>query len=133
MNPTKHKYFDFIKAVEVFENLDDTFISMITSEVEEVDVQEGEYLFYKGDFGDSLFVVVSGILEAEDNKFILRSFLPGSVFGEFALLANHKRTTNIRAKEDSLLLKISDKFFYQFLLQDVHVLQNILRVLVNVA
>ncbi|MCB1176251.1 MAG: adenylate/guanylate cyclase domain-containing protein [Leptospiraceae bacterium] len=37
----------------------------------------------------------------------------------------------MRAKEDSLLLKISDKFFYQFLLQDVHVLQNILRVLVN--
>jgi len=76
-----------------------------------VDYQAGEAPVRTGDVGDSLFVVLSGELEAiavrpEGNQ-RLRELHPGDAFGEMAFVTRQPRTADVIATTPTRLLKIN--------------------------
>ena len=83
-----------------------------------VTVPAGEWLFRKGDEGDSLYVVNTGRLEVvieEPAPEVARVLTAGSVVGELALLTREPRSASVRARRDSELLKVTSTEFAELL------------------
>lgn len=79
----------------------------------------------EGQEGHEFYIVVEGsVVVKKQNKFINKLEL-GQFFGEIALLENHKRTADVIAGEDCLILKIPDFIFFEMLAQNWGLALNI--------
>ena len=71
----------------------------------------GAYLFRRGDFGDALYVLLSGQVALElrsgSTAEVLAFCAPGDWFGELALLTSGPRTADARVTVDATLLRVS--------------------------
>lgn len=76
-----------------------------------VDHSAGETPVRAGDVGSSLYVVLSGELEASvdspQGRVLLKEMHPGDVFGEMAFVTQQRRTADVIARTDAKLLKIN--------------------------
>ena len=80
-----------------------------------VEHRGGEVPIKAGDVGSSLYVVLSGELEASvespKGRILLKEMHPGDVFGEMAFVTQQRRTADVTARTDAKLLKINyDEF-----------------------
>ena len=83
----------------------------------------GDVIFAKGDEGDSLLVVIDGmvrisVLSADAREVVLNLIGPGQVFGEIALLDGLQRTAEARADADCRLLVLGRGDFRALLLAE---------------
>ncbi|MBI3753007.1 MAG: cyclic nucleotide-binding domain-containing protein [Deltaproteobacteria bacterium] len=74
-------------------------------------ISPGVFVFQEGDKGDSIYIVVSGILDilAKDKKgdnVILATLKEGEFFGEFGFFSNAKREASVRATSPASILEI---------------------------
>ncbi|MCP5048384.1 MAG: cyclic nucleotide-binding domain-containing protein [bacterium] len=97
---------------EYFEEMDEAIFDYIESLFEWVHINRGDSLFMKGDMGDSLYILINGLLHAvdddkNDEEKILGAIHRGQVVGEMSLLTDEKRTASIYAVRDSDLVKLS--------------------------
>jgi len=65
-------------------------------------VAQGTHLFEKGDHGDSMYIVVSGLVriyshDERGEEFTLTNYGPGKVFGDFSLLDQQPRSASALA------------------------------------
>lgn len=75
-------------------------------------VLAGDVVAEEGDFGDSLFIVVSGTLRVEKRRkdgppLVLNLLKPNSFFGEIALLGSGVRSATVVADTDAQLLELT--------------------------
>ena len=101
---SKNERIDFLKRIEIFQDLEGDTISLIANNLIEVKLEDGKMLFEKGEKGDSIYIVWEGELEARDGEFVIRLFKQGFVLGEFALLANEHRSASVYAKTSGPLV-----------------------------
>ncbi len=85
-----------------------------------VHIDAREVLFSKGDPGDRLFLVASGlirigVLSAEGREVTYGMIRPGEMFGEIAVLDGGPRTADATAMETSELLALNRKDLLDFL------------------
>lgn len=103
---------------EYFEEMDEETFDYIESLFEWVHIDRGEVLFRKGDIGDSLYILINGLLHVVDEHTgktgedtpeprMLGAIHKGKIVGEMALLSDEKRTASIYAARDSDLVKLS--------------------------
>lgn len=79
-------------------------------------VPAGEWVFRRGDPGDSVHLVLSGRLEILDaDDAVIRILGAPSAVGEIALLTGSPRTASVRVRRDADLLRISAERFEQLL------------------
>ena len=67
----------------------------------------GDYVFYAGEVGYSMYFVKRGLAEVVKEDRVLHRFKEGDYFGEIALLSDTPRTADIRAVTDCMLLSLS--------------------------
>jgi len=107
---------------EYFEDMDEVTFDYIESLFEWVKINRGEVLFRKGDIGDSLYILINGLLHVVDERTnkgengagkprMLGAIHRGKIVGEMALLSDEKRTASIYAARDSDLVKLSRAAF----------------------
>ena len=75
---------------------------------ERLELAAGEMLFAAGDPADSAYTLVSGRLEVDVPGAGVRRLGPGSVIGELALLTRERRSATVRARRDSVLLRVRE-------------------------
>ena len=92
--------------------------------MEEKRFNSGETVITQGENGDVLYIIESGSLdcfktfnELEGEKF-LKTYTPGEVFGELALLYNAPRAATIRAKDESVVLWSLDRETFNHIVKD---------------
>lgn len=73
----------------------------------------GETIFDQGDFGDKLYVIVSGIVDVIKDGVSLAELSDGEVFGEIALVSDRPRNAQVVAKTDVDLITVPRKDFEQ--------------------
>ena len=71
----------------------------------------GEHVFAEGDVGDEMYIVAEGeieiVIEVENAEpLLLATVLPGSYFGEMAVLDNEPRSATARVSKDARLLTL---------------------------
>jgi diguanylate cyclase (GGDEF)-like protein/PAS domain S-box-containing protein len=88
-----------------------------------------DFLFREDDIGDSMFVILSGVLKVFKKNRVISTRTTGEYLGEMALLGNGTRSASIQAISESTLLKISGEQFHQYLANNPASLMPILKTL----
>jgi predicted acylesterase/phospholipase RssA/CRP-like cAMP-binding protein len=111
----------FLGQVPVLAGLDEELLGGLASQLREVKVAAGEWLFRQGEIGESLFVLRSGRLEVVDEgppEAVIRKLRRGDVLGELALLRDEVRSASVRARRDSELFELDREQFERLIAEE---------------
>ena len=116
----KLQMIDMLSSSFLFSGLDKTELDKIADFAKLQHINPKTTVFFKGDHGNSMFIVISGRLKvqnvSEEGKTLIIGFLePGSSFGEIAVLDGKPRTATVICVDQSELLVIDRSSFLQFL------------------
>ena len=92
----------------------------------------GQYLWYQGDEGDRLLIVVSGALKIvvqseRGDEIVLVTLGPGETTGELALLDGAPRSASVVAAEPTTVVMLTRTAVLEVLAENPHVLDAVLR------
>ena len=97
----------YLSNIDLFKDFSEEMLQAITSSLHLQKFKPEEVLFSQGDDGESLFILVEGLLEVsmptEGEKEHLSFLRPGSFLGEMALLTGEKRSADVLSSTESLV------------------------------
>lgn len=108
-----------------------------------MEVPPGEYVFHQGDFGDNLFVILSGsvVVKVEkhfkaDNQTVeqvVSSLYDGQHFGELAMMETQQKGEEVVLEEklENINIKSFDEVRRELFRQDMEILEKQSRILKN--
>jgi CRP/FNR family transcriptional regulator, cyclic AMP receptor protein len=110
-----------VSFFSMFENDDET-IARIAGMCNRRFFSAGKYIIREGDYGDELFIAVSGEIEIikntlQNEEYTVTTFYAdegGVNFGEIALIDNDRRSASVLAKTDCECLVITRDDFIKF-------------------
>ncbi len=120
-----------LKRTKIFGALPDDVLSSLATYLEEVNLDEGDIVFRKGDIGKSLFIVVDGTIRIHDHEKTLATLAPNDVFGEMAVLNSESRSASATAREDCRLLRLDQDLLYEVMAGNAAVSRGIISVLLE--
>ena len=123
-----------LRAVPLFESLDDDAADTICSLLTMEDCEGGSVLFRAGDAGDSMYLIEDGKVQismrsADGEELILAVLGPGDFFGEMALIDGKARSANAAVVEPSRLAVLSRQHFLSFVASSPNVAVEMLTAL----
>ena len=98
----------FISYVPIFESLENIKLNTLASSMFKCTFDEGEFVFYEGEYGDSVYIIKDGELECIKDNIVIRVLKSGEFFGEFGILFDINRTLSCKAKNKLTVFKISN-------------------------
>lgn len=120
-----------LRSVGIFAHVRESALTQVAQTVREIKLAAGETLFEQGDFGDALYIIVSGKLRVHIGDLTLVELGERQVVGEMAALDPEPRSASISAAQDSLLLKMSSDNLERLIADDIRVARGIIRELCN--
>jgi predicted acylesterase/phospholipase RssA/CRP-like cAMP-binding protein len=121
---------------DLFATMSPAMLKKLESRLHWLHLSKGEVLFRQGEWGDSLYIIVSGrvqaLFEDEDGVVhVVRDAVRGEVIGEMALLVGQRRSATVRSIRDSDLVEISKEVSEKLFKEDPEILPAITRMLVR--
>lgn len=109
-----------LKKVSWFDELPDGMLAMLAGKVSKRKLSKDEILFYKGDVGDSLFIILTGRVkvvtqDGDGNEIALNNVGAGEIIGEMALLDHEPRSAGVVALEETSTLELGREEFMEVL------------------
>lgn len=105
--------------IPILSGLDRVNLARLIPTLEQVSIRSGEIIFRQGDPGDSLYIIIEGIvrvyLEPGGPSREIACLGPRDCFGEMALLTGEPCSADIQAMTDLTLLKLSKDRFDQLI------------------
>ena len=103
-----------VNKIDIFSDMDQQDIKKIIDVAKHQSAKAGEYLFYEGDYGDSLYVILKGELDillpyGSRHYKRIATFGPGTYTGEVVFLSPGKRTAHCKVARDTELLIITNE------------------------
>ena len=107
----------FIERVPTLRMLGRTALRILAIGAESRYVHQGEVLFNAGDPTDCGYVIQEGSFRLESDSRSVEEVIagPGTLLGEFALIAQTKRPATATAREPSTVIRISRSLFLKML------------------
>ncbi|GHV85028.1 diguanylate cyclase [Spirochaetia bacterium] len=104
----------------LFAEMSDLEFNAILAFMERRRFKAGEAIFYEGDRGEDMFVLLSGSLSAhkrqsDGSQRWMFDVIPGLFLGEMSIIANEPRSATITAKVDSDLMVLQGIDFYRII------------------
>jgi len=120
-----------LRSVDLFTELSDHALAALASRLEEIDLDEGEAVFSKGDVGDSMYLVTGGSVRVHDGPTELARVGEDQVFGEFTVLHSGPRTASVTACEATRMLRFTQGDLYELIADQVSVARSLIRMIVQ--
>lgn len=124
---------EFLRRVEIFENVSDPDLEKIGSMVKERRIPENHVLFKEGDPGDALYMVTDGRIKVFTgegaNEHVLAFYGEGQVLGEMALLTGEPRSATAKSETETHLMTLSKADFDGYLGANVVVMREMMRII----
>ncbi len=106
---------DLLRSIEIFQLLPEKKLEDLVDECREITMNFGEVLFKEGDVGETMYVVLSGELNVENENSVIAMRGRGEYVGEMTLIENQPRTATVKAAIETCLLEIhKDQFLTHF-------------------
>jgi CRP-like cAMP-binding protein len=119
---------DLLSNIALFQDFSGELLENITNSFHLKELKTEEVLFNQGDDGESLFVLVEGLLEVssqiEGEKRHLSFLRPGSFLGEMALLTGEKRSADVTSSTESLVGELTKDSIMSLATENPDVLKN---------
>ena len=101
-----------LRKIKSLSKFTDDELAQFLNFVEVSPCPKGKTLFYEGNPGDSMFLIVEGQLRVFTKKpdgevVVLRIMEAGDAFGDLGFFHNMKRTASVEAIADSLLIQLN--------------------------
>lgn len=128
---------EHLKNNPLFKTLEDSELEVLKNSLIEEFRTKGTKIVKQGESGDSLFIIIEGLLDVyiEDkklNKDILVSKLESNgYFGEFSLLTGKERSATVVAKTDVILYEIKATDIANILENNTKLLSQLSEILAN--
>lgn len=121
-----------LRKIDWFNELPEEMLAALASEVRQRTLDKGEVLFNKGDEGDSLFIINSGLVKVViDNtlgsEVVLNEVGAGEIIGEMALLDNEPRSAGVIALSETNVLELKRDDFMEILKQQPDLALSVIR------
>lgn len=118
-----------LESVPLLASLGEELVKSLAEGAEVVAVNKGDLVVRENDDGDALYAVVSGRLQAytrlkSGSERVFVTYCSGDCFGEMPLLSGETHWANVRALNDSVLLKIPRDVFHAVVQRDPRVAVN---------
>lgn len=107
------KFRDVLERVPLFATLGERELAQVEAFSRRHKLRSGSVLFRQGEAGNSLYVVLSGILEVNGPTIQHPRVFAGSFLGELSLLFQVPRTATVTALVDCDLVEIESLLFRQ--------------------
>lgn len=120
---------DLLKRVEAFQGLRESDLIELANLSTTKTINKGELLFNEGDRAYCLYIIATGAISIFKGSRELALFTSTDIIGEMSLLDSGTRSATAKAKEDSVLLEISESVFQGLLNNKNFTLLKILKVL----
>jgi cAMP-dependent protein kinase regulator len=123
-----------LRSTPLLSGLDGEQLEALVEKIELVTLDPGEVLFREGDTGDSLFIISEGevaVVSEGPPRAELSRLLPGSFFGEVALITETPRSATIAAVTRTELLAIDRDVVRALVAEHPDTLRVILRFIRN--
>ncbi|HAS39942.1 MAG TPA: hypothetical protein DCS93_05655 [Microscillaceae bacterium] len=120
-----------LRKIELFKPLDESELAILGENITREHYTTGDVVLKAGDEGDSMFIVVEGLLEVfvdvfgDGNELRVGSIKPGQFLGEKSLLTGVNRSATAKAATDAITYKITREDMMPILHQRVEVLETI--------
>ncbi len=122
-----------LRRIPFFASLSESALTELAAQAPLRAVAEREILFYEGDAGTSLYIVLDGEIQIthqlNGTAVRLGAIAAGDFFGEMALFDDAPRSATACAVCPALLLEIHSRAFYQLLYSNPQIADDALRVL----
>ena len=112
---------DLVSRIELFSHLEDEELSLLTKTITRRVYAEGDHLIERGDVGESMFILVEGLVyvyaDTGDGGEELKvaQIIPGQFFGEMSLLTGEARSATITAASGAVAYEIGKDAMAQLL------------------
>jgi CRP-like cAMP-binding protein len=120
----------FLRAAELFSDVETEELVPIAHIAEEITISAGERFITQGDIGDCLYIIVDGeasILLAGAGELARRG--PKSVIGEMAVISRNPRSAHCIALTDITALKVTHDDFWELMDQYPRLARGTIQVL----
>lgn len=114
---------EFLKQVPLFVNITAKDLNVIAKNIIERKYPKGSYLFFENEEGNSLYIVVSGLIKIyksdQTGRIKTLAYLKeGDFFGEMAMLDEQKRSASASVLEESVVLILNRSDFQMEILNN---------------
>jgi len=111
-----------LREIELFSDLKVAELAAIAVVTEETTYPAGQHVFDQGDVGESVFMVISGLVEvvrevSDNERVVLDTIGRGGAFGEMALLDDSPRSATIETVEPSRFLILHKQAFNETVME----------------
>jgi CRP-like cAMP-binding protein len=96
-----------LKRNFLFSHLPDEALGKLLDNSPAIDCSAGYEIIKKGELGDVMYLVQSGMVQVVDNGTVLATFMPGDLFGEVSLFLGTPRTASVIALTNAALIPIN--------------------------
>jgi CRP-like cAMP-binding protein len=107
----------FLERIPIFRRLGSGALRIVAIGAESYSVETGQVLFTVGEAADGGYIIQRGSFSLSTERGNEAEVVagPGTLLGESALIAETKRPATARAREDSVVLRISRSMFLRML------------------
>jgi CRP-like cAMP-binding protein len=107
----------FLERIPIFRRLGSGALRIVAIGAESYSVETGQVLFTVGEAADGGYIIQRGSFNLSTERGNEAEVVagPGTLLGEAALIAETKRPATARAREDSVVLRISRSMFLRML------------------
>jgi CRP-like cAMP-binding protein/ATP/ADP translocase len=120
-----------LQKIELFAHLTQEDFIWLAQSIEEVEYPAGQWICRAGDFGDTMYAIISGNVRVHRGAEGIAQLNEGEYFGEMAVIDSGLRSADCTATSDVILLELHRELVLALCFQNMNVLKSILRVLAD--
>ena len=118
-----------LKSVSIFADTSEEVLAEAAAYLEEIEVPSGAPVFRLGEVGDSMYIVIRGLVRCHIDQKILNDLGEREIFGELAVLDPEPRSATVTALEDTHLFRLGRDAFFELVADHVEVARGVFQVL----
>lgn len=120
-----------LQKMDLFAHLAPADFIWLAQHVEEVSYGQGEIICSTGEFGDTMYGIIEGVVRVHRGSDELAVLGEGDFFGEMSIIDSGPRSADCTVVSTAVLLRLHKEQVLTFCFQNIDVLRSMMRVLAD--
>ncbi len=118
-----------LRSVEIFSSLSDEKLAFVAPLLVEMYFSKGDAIIRRDELSSQMYIIVEGEVQVQVNQRVLATLHQRDVFGEFSALDPERRTADVIATKECLLLQLDHQALKDVMEQHPEIAFGIIRFL----
>lgn len=119
----------FLKSIDLFSQIPGEDLARVAQIAEELDFEPGERIMQEGEMGDSMYLIVDGVVQVFKGPRVVVELSERECVGEMAILDSEPRSASVVARGAVRALRIEREDFYELMNEKAEIARGIIKVL----